>query len=85
MPQVGCRPYWLPSTLFLSTEADNCTKASQLDQFLGLMAKVEEIPNEKALFEEYKCLRPCRFMEYKVDSSKEVCADYEIMKKTLFT
>ena len=66
MSQVGCRPYWLPSTLFLSTEADNCTKASQLDQFLGLMAKVEEIPNEKALFEEYKCLRPCRFMEYKV-------------------
>ena len=45
------------------------------------MAKVEEIPNEKALFEEYKCLRPCRFMEYKVDSSKAVCAVYEMMKK----
>lgn len=79
MSIIGCRPYWLP---FIRTELDNCTDASKVDEFLKLMSKVEDIPNEKELFAEYKCLKPCNFMEYKVSNKDEKqsflsCSDFK--------
>ena len=68
MSKVGCRPYWLPSEL-ISTKVDTCTNATQLDDFLKLMSKVEDVANEKELLAQYACLKPCRFIEYKVSNT----------------
>ena len=68
MSKVGCRPYWLPSKI-ISTEVDTCTNATQLDDFLKLMSKVEYVADEKELLAGYSCLKPCRFIEYKVSNT----------------
>ena len=61
--KIGCQPYWLD---YINTDVVNCSKASQLDEFLKHMKKLIMISTEKDLKDEYDCLKPCRYMEYKV-------------------
>ena len=61
--KVGCQPYWLD---YINTDLAICSKASQLDLFLHHMQQLTEITTEKEIKEEYNCLKPCNYMEYKV-------------------
>ena len=63
MSKVGCRPYWLD---YINTDLAICSKASQLDLFLHHMQQLTEVSTEKEIKEEYNCLKPCNYMEYKV-------------------
>ena len=63
MSKVDCQPYWLD---YINTDVANCTKASQLDMFLNHMEKLTETTTEKEMKDEYQCLKPCNYMEYKV-------------------
>ena len=65
--KIGCQPYWLD---YIITGIKNCSKASQLDSFLKKMADLNGISSAKELADEYKCLKPCNYMEYKVLSNK---------------
>ena len=60
---VGCQPYWLD---FIHTDVENCSEASQMDKFLEYMGDLNTISTEEELIENYNCLKPCTFMEYKV-------------------
>ena len=61
--KVGCRPHWI---LHNQTEFETCTNASQLDEFIGLIDEVKEMPDVKEVFSHSKCMKPCKYMEYKV-------------------
>ena len=61
--KIGCQPYWLDH---IKTGIKNCSKASQLDFFLRKMGVLILISTEKELTDEYECLNPCNYMEYKV-------------------
>ena len=63
MEKIGCQPFWLD---FLLTEHPNCTEASQISRFLEAFLNLTSISSENELMEEYSCLRPCSYMEYKV-------------------
>ena len=63
MSKVGCQPYWLD---YINTDIVNCTKSSQLEDFLKHMTKIVLISTEKELKDDYDCLKPCTYMEYKV-------------------
>ena len=60
---IGCQPYWLN---FVQTDMENCSEASQMDKFLESMGNLNAISSEEELAENYNCLKPCTFMEYKV-------------------
>ena len=62
--KIGCQPYWLDH---IKTDFENCSKASQLQSFLMKMGLLYQISTEKELTDEYECLKPCNYMEYKVD------------------
>ena len=61
--KIGCQPYWLD---YINTDVANCSKASQLDTLLKHMGKLVQISTEEDLKDEYDCLKPCKYMEYKV-------------------
>ena len=61
--KIGCQPYWLN---YIDTDVANCSKASQLDMFLKDMQILTMMTREKKIIDEYKCLKPCNYMEYKV-------------------
>ena len=61
--KIGCKPYWLD---YINTDVMNCSEAPQLDVSLKHMDKLYQTSTEKELEEEYDCLKPCRYMEYKV-------------------
>ena len=63
MSKIGCQPYWLD---YIHTDIMNCTEASQLDAFLSQMSNLVQISTEKELKDNYNCLKPCRYMKYKV-------------------
>ena len=54
--------------MYLETEFKTCTNASQLDEFFQILSQVEAISDEKELLLNYKCLKPCMYMEYKVET-----------------
>ena len=61
--KVGCRPHWI---MYNQTQFKTCTNASQLDEFIRLLDEVKAMPDVKAIFLYYKCMKPCKYMEYKV-------------------
>ena len=61
--EIGCRPHWMD---YIITGIENCSKTSQLDKFLKNMADLNRISSAKELADEYECLKPCNYMEYKV-------------------
>lgn len=63
MAKIGCKPFWLE---FLKTDLPNCTEASQISRFLEGFLHLTLIDMENELMESYSCLKPCRYMEYKV-------------------
>ena len=62
--KIGCQPYWLD---YINTDVANCSNASHLDDSLQKMGDLIQISTEKELTDEYKCLKPCNYMEYKVN------------------
>ena len=63
MSKIGCQPFWLD---YVPTNLPNCTKGSQINTFLQRISELNAISTEKELMEAYNCLRPCKYMEYKV-------------------
>ena len=61
--KIGCQPYWLD---YINTDIVNCSETSQLDEFLKQMGNLIQTSTEKELKDEYNCLKPCEYMEYKV-------------------
>ena len=61
---VGCKPYWMDH---IQTDKENCSEASQLDKFLEYLGDLTKMSTEEELTEKYNCLKPCIYMEYKVD------------------
>ena len=77
--KIGCQPYWLDH---IKTDFENCSKASQLQSFLMKMGLLYQISTEKELTDEYECLKPCNYMEYKVDmthSQRDPILPYFVM------
>ena len=60
---VGCKPYWMDH---IQTDKENCSEASKLDKFLESFGDLNTMSTEEELTEEYNCLKPCIYMEYKV-------------------
>ena len=63
MSRIGCQPFWLD---FIMTDLPNCTEASQIFSFLDVFSNLTGVSSEKELKADYSCLRPCKYMEYKV-------------------
>ena len=63
MTKIGCKPFWRDH---VPTDLPNCTDGSQIYSFLLKSAELNAISSEKELIEAYNCLRPCKYMEYKV-------------------
>ena len=71
---IGCKPYWLDH---IPTDKVDCSKASQLDKFLEYNLDLNTISTEEELTEKYNCLKPCEYMEYKVDTpSQKIISQY---------
>ena len=68
--KIGCKPFWLESLETPGTDLENCSEASQLDQFIIKVGNLESVSDEETLFSEYHCLKPCRYIEYKVSNYK---------------
>ena len=62
MSKVGCRPYWLD---YIQTDLKDCSEAQKLEEYLLHIHKTNYI-DEEELMETYHCLKPCKYMEYKV-------------------
>ena len=61
--KVGCQPYWLD---YIVTGIDSCSEVKKLEEFLQNIAVLRASSNERDLLREYDCLKPCKYMEYKV-------------------
>ena len=70
MSKIGCRPFWMD---YIQTDLPNCTNDSQINLFLSSLTKLNSISSEKEMIEEYNCLKPCKFMEYKVKTWLLLC------------
>ena len=82
--KIGCKPFWLESLDSPGTDLENCSEASQLDQFIIKVGNLESVSDEETLFSEYHCLKPCRYIEYKViTNTKTNC--YVISHNNCFT
>ena len=60
--KVGCQPYWLD---YIETGTNYCSEVRKLEEFLENIALLRA-SNERDLLREYDCLKPCKYMEYKV-------------------
>ena len=63
MSKIGCQPFWMD---YIKSDLPNCTDISQINLILSSLVILNKISSEKDLIEEYNCLKPCKFMEYKV-------------------
>ena len=59
---IGCQPYWIDQ---VNTKMRNCSKSSDIKKFLEKMIYISTT-DELKLQEEFNCIKPCRYMEYKV-------------------
>ena len=59
---IGCQPYWIEE---VNTKMRNCSKSSDIKQFLEKMIYISTT-DELKLQKEFNCIKPCRYMEYKV-------------------
>ena len=63
MSKIGCQPFWMD---YIKTELPNCTNDSQINLFLYTLSILNSLSTDEELIEEYNCLKPCKYMEYKV-------------------
>ena len=63
MSRIGCQPFWLDH---IQTDLQKCTNIFQIRQFLFNFTHLASISSEKKFTEEYNCLKPCKYMQYKV-------------------
>ena len=61
--EVGCKPYWLDDDL--KSEFPSCSRALQIKEFTDRIGEVGQM-NERKFRDNFKCLKPCIYMEYKV-------------------
>ena len=59
---VGCQPKWID---FMETDFKHCEDISKVTKFSDRLTR-SLLLDELSLFDEYKCLIPCNFIEYKV-------------------
>ena len=69
MSKIGCQPFWMD---YVKTDLPNCTNASQINLFLSSFTELNSISSEAELIEEYNCLKPCKYMEYKVRTARYI-------------
>ena len=63
MSEIGCQPFWLD---YIQTDLPKCTNSSQICLSLSSFTKLNSISSEKEFIQKYNCLKPCKYMEYKV-------------------
>ena len=68
MRRANCKPFWMT---MISSALPQCSSYSMLRNFYNMSNELRMM-DEKTLFDTYQCLKPCSFMEYKVDFSKIV-------------
>ena len=62
LQSLGCKPFWLD---MIESELPLCSNYSSLSKY-RLMTNELLNMDERTLFEKFKCLKPCSFMEYQV-------------------
>ena len=60
--EIGCQPYWLDSEM--RSGLPRCSQDSQLKEFFDKIGEVG-VWSEEKLHKEFKCFKPCNYMEYK--------------------
>ena len=74
MSKIGCHPYFMN----IESDFENCSKASELDNFIWHLNQLNMISTEEEIFNKFKCLKPCHYMEYKVYSDKLILINHNI-------
>ena len=59
---LGCKPFWMD---MIESDLPLCSNYSSLSKYLIMTLDILKM-DERTLLEEYKCLKPCSFMEYQV-------------------
>ena len=59
---LGCKPFWMD---MIESDLPLCSNYSSLSKYLIMTLDIIQM-DERTLLEEYKCLKPCSFMEYQV-------------------
>ena len=59
--KIGCKPFWLKLDINLET----CQESKDMKTYLSKL-RVSLGMDEQTIYEEYKCLKPCTYIEYKV-------------------
>ena len=65
---LGCKPFWMN---MIKSDLPLCSNYSSLSKYFVTTADIVSM-DEKTLFEEFKCLKPCSFMEYQVKALLEI-------------
>ena len=61
--RTGCKPFWMTMIKF---DLPPCSNYSMLNKYYKLSDEMLMM-DEKTLYQIYQCLKPCSFMEYKVN------------------
>ena len=59
--KIGCKPFWLKQDMNLET----CQEPKHMKEYLSKLRESLGM-DEQTIYEEYKCLKPCTYIEYKV-------------------
>ena len=59
--KIGCKPFWLKQDINL----DTCQEPRNMKSYLSKLRESLGM-DEQTIYEEYKCLKPCTYIEYKV-------------------
>ena len=62
LQRLGCKPFWMD---MIESDLPLCSNYSSLSKYRNMTQDILS-KDERALFEEFKCLKPCSFMEYQV-------------------
>ena len=62
MEKLGCRPFWINDT---GTKFSFCQQQSQYVEHFNRTYKFL-VMNDEEIIEEFGCVKPCTYMEYKV-------------------
>ena len=62
LQRLGCKPFWMD---MIESDLPLCSNYSSLSKYLIMTLDIIQM-DERTLLEEYKCLKPCSFMEYQV-------------------
>ena len=59
--KMGCKPFWLKQDMNL----DTCQEPKHMKDYLSELRESLGM-DEQTIYEEFKCLKPCTYIEYKV-------------------